>query len=544
MENNDEKNKEHYEGQIFEINGIKKIKSNQNDFYILTFNDSYDQFLIRLSPNNIKTDFQLGNKILLTKVTCQRIPLKATYKTLIYINSYEHINEDIPVLPEEQMEDFIDINAEIPVNASSPLSKRNLTLSDLSPLTKVYTIPIKITKLSKPQYISKDRQTIKILNFIVQDQQGTEMLVIVNEDRCDNVYPSLKENAYYILTGMDGIFRIKRFNPTDSEYYIMWNNRTILKPINEPNVPFQEPKATTLTTIDNLRYFNDNEFISVLGYVVYVFLNSKSNRFKTLKLSDFSNYTVACAFSQEFFHKQIQIGDVVLFKRCKLRKGECKSICTCHLSDIIVNPSSIQCDKLKEHFKHQNLYSLRQIYGSTFNDKNPMYIRDFIHNYLNIAKPSDFFAFQGSLSFVDKYWKMTYCGCPLQKCYKRKVVIKNNAYYCNSCQQMFREVNHYYRMLVEIKDATQKINVLFFESQGEKLLGMSGNDFHELVLFEKQEQLKQIENSIKRGEYILYCRVKISITNTDSNDANGHYKGNQDDSSVGAAKGIDVIVCA
>ena len=537
MEINDVTHSEHYEGQIYEINGIRKIKSNKNDFYIITFNDNYNQFLINLNITNIKADFQIGNKIILTKTTSQRIPLKSTYKTITYIKSYKLI-KDIPLFPDNddnENEDFIDINADIPINNSSPPNQGNLTLSDLTQFTKEYKVLIKITKLSKPQVISNNNKIIHVLNFIIQDHQGTEMLVIANEDKCDYVYPFLKENAYYIITGVGGIYMLKSFNPTDLQYYISWKERTILKPINEPIIPFKEPKAMKLTTLDNIKYFSDNEFINVIGYVLYIYPNSKTHKFKTLKLSDLSNFSISCAFSQEFFHKQIQIGDVVLFKRCKLRKGEYKSICTCHLSDIIVNPNNTECIQLKEYFKNQNIHSLRQIGINTLNGKNPIYIRDFIHNYFSIAKPNDLFAFQGCLSFVGSYSKMTYCGCPLQKCFKRKVVIKNNSYYCNWCQQMFREVNHYYKMIIEIKDATQKINVMFFDEQGEKLIGMNGNKFHDLVLFEKEEQLKQIEDNIKLGEYIVYCRVKVTNTN------NNNGKGNQDKSCFDASI-VDVYV--
>ena len=279
MEINDVTHSEHYEGQIFEINGIRKIKSNKNDFYIITFNDNYNQFLINLNITNIKADFQIGNKIILTKTTSQRIPLKSTYKTITYIKSYKLI-KDIPLFPDNddnENEDFIDINADIPINNSSPPNQGNLTLSDLTQFTKEYKVLIKITKLSKPQVISNNNKIIHVLNFIIQDHQGTEMLVIANEDKCDYVYPFLKENAYYIITGVGGIYMLKSFNPTDLQYYISWKERTILKPINEPIIPFKEPKAMKLTTLDNIKYFSDNEFINVIGYVIYIQIQKHIN---------------------------------------------------------------------------------------------------------------------------------------------------------------------------------------------------------------------------------------------------------------------------
>lgn len=94
----------------------------------------------------------------------------------------------------------------------------------------------------------------------------------------------------------------------------------------------------------------------------------------------------------------------------------------------------------------RNISSIKQI-RCEYESKIPIYMKIFINNYFDNGKQNDLLGLQECFEVETDPEKMTYRECPLEKFFKRKMVINYNGYYFKNSKQMFMDVN-YYKMFV------------------------------------------------------------------------------------------------
>jgi hypothetical protein len=222
----------------------------------------------------------------------------------------------------------------------------------------------------------------------------------------------------------------------------------------------------------------------------------------------------------------VKINDVLLGKNLKVGDFNGRNLATFEESQIILNPSGIgEIDSLRNLIKNykgdystmtstgkhtsvlsQNcsikrmkdvLYSLNKYFStnSTGGDEQVTNIKATVFNFT-------------------KSEKYIYTGCPDQNCKKKLTEsVQQKGYFCGLCKVFYAKPAYYYNISIIIKDTSADFWVDAFGKLGDKLLGISAEEYRNLLDSGNEEKMNNLQKKVEFKTFIFQIKPKVSFFN-------------------------------
>ena len=119
---------------------------------------------------------------------------------------------------------------------------------------------------------------------------------------------------------------------------------------------------------------------------------------------------------------------------------------------------------------------------------------------------SEFFTIKATVLEFEHGNKNYYFGC--KKC-KKKLIQKDNDYFCPLCETIETELNYYYILTLRVIDITGEHSLNVFGEQVTNLFGIDAKAYSNLVENNEIEKLKQITNKIEYHTFYFYGKANL-----------------------------------
>ena len=532
---------------------IKKylfLKTNCEVINSLIFVESYDDILKKKKMNemNLKSKEENYRNFSNTFFNSNKQKNNGNGNTRVILLNDDDIEKHI------DDEDIIDMRSII-------------NLSQISTFTKNICLYVKVLrKCSIKNFFNKvTNKNCKLLSFDLIDATGFEMQATLFDDTIEKLGPLIEEGEIYYIKGGYAKVNDKRFSNIKSDYRLIFDYNTQITRIDQRNdTLFKGHKHHLIGGNNSLLKFSDlnnckkNEIVNCVGYVVQIFpIQKKVSRIgdivmRRLILGDHSGYKCQFTIWKKFTELNIKVGDILVMRFIRVSTYN-NSIClsTIDDSDITLNP----VEKIKEIEELKSIL-IKGINEDTFkylgdcnytNNANNIGNNDIIENsnninnnpndeslnsLLNSKKETNLYQsktiYIGELlknlrlgtdycpNFIIKATvlefelnnKYYYLGCPNKLC-RKKLIQRDEEYYCTGCDEVFLVPEYYYTLTLRIIDLTGEHSINLFGDIVSSLFGMDAKQYSQLIENNDTDKLREISEKIEYNNFYFSGKANI-----------------------------------
>ena len=414
-------------------------------------------------------------------------------------------------------------------------NKKYTTFSHLNTFSRDIELLARVTDKTELKEYKNEKGIGHIFNINVIDQEGTEMQVACFNKVANKFHSIIKENSVYEIIG--GFVKVnnKKFNPTNFEYQLILNDSTVIREILDDGlIPIPQAKLN-LKKLGELESLQMHSNIDCLGYVVEAtdrsVVNTRNGEMAIRKVHivDDSEYKVEVALWKKNADLVIEIGDIILIKNAAVSEFHGRNISASDNTRITINPSNIK-EAMTLSKWHANFNGIYKTYNpqvqkeviesnEEINKEKIERIGEIINKYENFTfkngRKDDFSAYytiKGTVSYLQHSEKNIYAGCPVKKC-KKKLLQEENSYLCTSCKLNVKVPAYYMTLSIRIRDASTEHWVDLYGSVAETFLGLSAEEYRELIVNNNRIQLNEISKKIEFQLFYFLIRIKITLFN-------------------------------
>lgn len=480
--------------------------------------------------NELKLKDETNGKPLMTndKVVEERSSLPSITDT-VNVN-VKVISYNKPVIPPISKETTLLRHKTMLVDEKSdpvPCTENTYPLSTLTTFTKDVCIYIRVMKKGEVKSFTSNRGQGCLFTFIIMDQDGTEMQASCFNKAAERISEIIENDCVYIIKGGTVKINDRRFNNTKSDFKLVLDDKSIVQKVKDTGeIKAFSIDAVKLSTIVNL---SNGSFVDVMGYVIEVndiiqkTTKMGDSKMRRIFIVDDSLYKLELSLWKANAELPIRVNDVLLCKNLKVGDFNGKNLATFDDSKIILNPKGVEeCDKLRKYISaYRGEYTtftstgLRtKVVSQNFNVKFMKEILDSLNKYLNSNTVGEEAptAIKVTIANFHNTEKYVYAGCPDNNCKKKlSESIQSKGYFCNLCNKVYEKPMYYYNIPLIIKDCSCEFWVDVFGSLGDKLIGISANEYKKAFEEADDEKLTKIQERVEFMSFIF--QVKPRITN-------------------------------
>lgn len=440
--------------------------------------------------------------------------------------SKEDAKKRIQIFHEENVQDYTLPNGD----KLKDLLENASPLNKLSTFTKDLTVVVRVIKISEMKSFYSNKGQGCLFTFIVLDKEGTEMQVACFNKVAEKFHTKVKNMKVYAIKGGYVKVNDKKFNNTKAEFKIVLEDKSIMEEIQDNgSIKMYALEVIKLKDILNV---NIGTFVDCLGVVIEVgeliHKTTKNGSFnmRRIFIVDESLFKIELSLWKSHTNTPFKMYDVILGKNLKVGDFNGKNLATFDDTQLIVNPKDLsEADKLREMImNYKGEYLTMNSTGQKLNvlsqncevkriNEVSSSLNKFIHNASQGGEETmvNIKATVFNLFMTDKY---VYPGCPDNNCKKKLTEsIQSKGYFCSLCNVLYENPAYYYNISIIIKDCSGEFWVDVFGSLGDKLFGMSADDYKKLLQSGNDEKLKNLQNRINYKTFIFQIKPKVTFFN-------------------------------
>ena len=408
-------------------------------------------------------------------------------------------------------------------------NRKYQALSHLNTFSRDICILIRATDKSDFKTYINEKGLGSIFNFNVMDKEGTIMQVACFNKIANKYFNIVKEGSVYEIIG--GFIKVnnKKYNSTNFDYQLILNESSlIIEVIDEgsiPGVKFNFKKLNTLATLPL------HSSIDTVVYVVEVseksLVNTRNGEMaiKKVFVADDTEYKVELAVWKKNAELHFDVGDILQVKNATVSEFNGRNISASDSTKITFNPhtrESICLSKWSANFKgtYKTYAPIpREKDNSDFfeeiNKDNIQKIDEILNRYEKVSgeETSNFFTIKAMIINLQHSEKNIYQGCPVKKC-KKKLTEEETGYSCPSCKTIVKIPAYYMTLSIRLKDCSREQWVDLYGAVAESLLGVTAEDYREIIMTNNQNKLKEISSNLEFQKFFFLVKVKISSFNS------------------------------
>jgi replication factor A1 len=549
----------------FQILKRKNTVHSGKDLIQLDISDGEYSFMVITLPGDVKDDigdgdiiysrnytFVNGKNIFIHKINLHSkgnevIGKPAKFANVLKNNTnhanYQESNQKSNIKPYNHQDSYDE-------NHQQRVSSANYTpLSLLTTFTKEICILVKIVKKYPTKTFASKNGEGTLFSFNIVDRDGTEMQVTGFTKAVQKFANFLKEGAIYEVKG--GYLKIndRKFANVKSEYKLMIDENTHIEEREELSNLFKE-QICDYVKLSQLIEKSAFSIVDVLLYLIEVreptVINTKTGVQMALRkvvVGDDSEFKMELTLWKEFSELPLQAGDILSIKSVKVGDFQGRSLSTIDTTAIVLNPDTNEANHLRA--KVQDILKqgtvLKTAMGHLgFNDTTPVsitYIRDIMNTCNNVMDDKfSTYTIRATIINFKHEERNYYPGCS-DAC-KKKLVREDSFWKCNACDKTYDVPIYYFTFSIRVKDASSEYYLDLFGTVGEKLLGITAQEYHDLCFNKQNDRLNKLSDAIEFKTFLFTVKPKRHYYNNTNKIKLNCYKADAADSSVQLQKTI------
>lgn len=423
-------------------------------------------------------------------------------------------------------------------------------LKQLTTLSSNFKLLVKI--ISKGEIKSFKNNKGKLFSFVIMDDAGSKMAVVGFDKMVEKFKDKIIENQIYEISG--GYLRMadKKYDPTGSDYKLILNETSNIEKKSSEQfsnfAKFSDPDSK-FCTIPEIKETQFNTIINVLCAVAdkgeTTDKDTKNGPVLIRKtiIIDESNEKMELTLWRHLTQLKINNGDILLIKKVRINDFGGKNITSTSDTKIFINPLISQFPFLSKEIENLKNFSEKnklnqgivsqdsKNINSNLTNINPNFLTNTKKEYNDkiiyidsILEEMDkyiftdfdhrfpFYKIKATVTHLGHTEKNFYPGCPNKEC-NRKIIFSNNDWICQYCRQSYKNPKYYYSLNIRVKDCSSEYWVDIFGKPAEALMGMTADEYRNIVINRDDEKLSQITDSVEYKEFYFLLKVRLNKFN-------------------------------
>lgn len=417
------------------------------------------------------------------------------------------------------------------VNQPKKTDKKYTPISRLNTFSRDVEILIRVIDKSEFKTYTNEKGTGNLFNLLVMDSEGSQIQITAFNKVAEKYYNQISEGKIYEIIGGFVKLNSKRFNPAaNSEYQLTLNDTSLItEVIDNHTIPVVKHKLEKLGNLNNIPLHST---IDCLGYVVEVSEKSKVSTkngellMRKVYIVDESEFKVELALWKKNAEIEYEQGDILLIKNATVSQFQGRNISASDNTKISKNPQtmreavelSVWAANFKGQFKSYVPDKNEEKDGEEINKSNIVRLSEVTKKFeisknVSYDELSKYYTVIGIVSYLQHSDKNIYPGCPVKKCKKKLIEEDVGYYYCNACKIQVKVPAYYMTLSLRVKDTTSEHWIDLFGCVAEKFLGLSADEYRELIISNNQQSLSAISKNLEFNKFYFLIRVKATVFN-------------------------------
>lgn len=409
-----------------------------------------------------------------------------------------------------------------------PQQKLYTTLSTLNTFSRDIKVLIRIINVSQLRTYVNEKGEGHLLNVIVIDQEGTEMLVTCFNKLAHKYSEKLKEGHVYELTGGYVKVNQKRFKTTNSDYQLILNENSTIKEVSDDGTITK--LKVNIRKLGELKRIDLHTPIDTLGYVVdpgerlLVTTKNGDAYMRKVYIADDTEYRVELALWKNVTEIELEQGDIILVRNCVVSEFNGRNLSGAESTKIIKNPRCMKEAVLLLKWAQSFNGTYKSYSSSREKGEYEAIDKSNVFNFEQVFKEAEakiqekkeevsgYFTIKVWVSFLNHSDRNYYAGCPSTRC-KKKLTDDNGVLFCTSCNLTVTDPAYYFTIAVRAKDNCSECWIDMYGGTAEHFFGLKAEEYREIFQSKNYSELDKIQNSVDYRQYYMLIRVKTTLFN-------------------------------
>ena len=520
-----------------QVHTVKRNEqSKQSNVFTVTMADMFEKytgFLFMLQGG--QKEPELGDILRITGVTVAMLNKDKTKQTKIFlIKNYTTLSSQHPFLSNpESLENKSKKREAMQVDEPQQNYYQKETrgfdssncqlLTQLTTFTKDVHLYVKVTKKTEIKRFTNrnNHQPGQLFSFNIVDVEGFEMQVTAFGNTCERVYPMIKEGSVYEIIGGYVKINDKKYSNIKCDYKLIIEDSTRINEV-EDNGGFKEVKLN-FVSFSEIPTLTVGSLIDCVAVVIETSdrttINTKNGEqnLRRIRLGDKSGYKLEMTLWRAFSDLDIQTSSILVIKGARIGEFNGRNLGTVDATVIQIDPQIQEVEELRSYVSQGIMWSTLPTTGVQSEGSVPLemsYIREIMNQLDNNIddRSIGLSKFKATAITINHSEKNYYPGCPEKNC-KKKLVQENDGWICQSCSKTYEKPYYYYTLTVRVKDATAEHWIEIFGDIGAKFLGVTAEEYKDLVNNKEDTRLREISDKIEFKKFLFIGKPKVQVYN-------------------------------
>ena len=520
-----------------QVHTVKRNEqSKQSNVFTVTMADMFEKytgFLFMLQGG--QKEPELGDILRITGVTVAMLNKDKTKQTKIFlIKNYTTLSSQHPFLSNpESLENKSNKREAMQVDEPQQTYYQKETrgfdssncqlLTQLTTFTKDVHLYVKVTKKTEIKRFTNrnNHQPGQLFSFNIVDVEGFEMQVTAFGNTCERVYPMIKEGSVYEIIGGYVKINDKKYSNIKCDYKLIIEDSTRINEV-EDNGGFKEVKLN-FVSFSEIPTLTVGSLIDCVAVVIETSdrttINTKNGEqnLRRIRLGDKSGYKLEMTLWRAFSDLDIQTSSILVIKGARIGEFNGRNLGTVDATVIQIDPQIQEVEELRSYVSQGIMWSTLPTTGVQSEGSVPLemsYIREIMNQLDNNIddRSIGLSKFKATAITINHSEKNYYPGCPEKNC-KKKLVQENDGWICQSCSKTYEKPYYYYTLTVRVKDATAEHWIEIFGDIGAKFLGVTAEEYKDLVNNKEDTRLREISDKIEFKKFLFIGKPKVQVYN-------------------------------
>ena len=520
-----------------QVHTVKRNEqSKQSNVFTVTMADMFEKytgFLFMLQGG--QKEPELGDILRITGVTVAMLNKDKTKQTKIFlIKNYTTLSSQHPFLSNpESLENKSKKREAMQVDEpQQPYYQKETRgfdssncqlLTQLTTFTKDVHLYVKVTKKTEIKRFTNrnNHQPGQLFSFNIVDVEGFEMQVTAFGNTCERVYPMIKEGSVYEIIGGYVKINDKKYSNIKCDYKLIIEDSTRINEV-EDNGGFKEVKLN-FVSFSEIPTLTVGSLIDCVAVVIETSdrttINTKNGEqnLRRIRLGDKSGYKLEMTLWRAFSDLDIQTSSILVIKGARIGEFNGRNLGTVDATVIQIDPQIQEVEELRSYVSQGIMWSTLPTTGVQSEGSVPLemsYIREIMNQLDNNIddRSIGLSKFKATAITINHSEKNYYPGCPEKNC-KKKLVQENDGWVCQSCSKTYEKPYYYYTLTVRVKDATAEHWIEIFGDIGAKFLGVTAEEYKDLVNNKEDTRLREISDKIEFKKFMFIGKPKVQVYN-------------------------------
>lgn len=412
-----------------------------------------------------------------------------------------------------------------------PKNKFYTPLNSLNTLARDIKLLVRVIDKGDLRPFTNEKGVGHLFNFSILDQEGAEMSVTCFNKTAAKFFDIVKEGSVYEINGGYVKMNNRKFNSTKADYQLILNDSATVNEVKDEGTITN--MNVNIKKLCELKHLPLHSIIDTVGYVTEVgdqhVVSTKNGelQLKKIYIVDDSEYKVEFTLWKKNSNINIEIGDIILVRNGAVSEFNGRNISATDNTKIVINPRTLKeanslakwITNFEGSFKTYAIVKEKKESNADNNtreeiDKSKISRIDNIIEQLILKRTpykdecSSFNTIKAVVTYFQHSEKNFYPGCPVKKC-KKKLVEEENSYYCCTCNSSVKVPAYYMTLNIKIKDCLSEYWIDFFGATAEKFIGMSVENYKEIVLKNNKAKMDEISKNIEFKSFYFVIRAKL-----------------------------------